>query len=187
MSLSQEEKMGLCSLLSSIRIDTVTDFPVANVLQVPFEYMSHEVVYKTKDKFFGFTISEAIKESELTSTVKILDKNGMHYYYTPDKNREMLWMPSVYDTIKDIDGTVLVMQEFPVDGSCTTKYVLAKDVDNESVNQYLDKDVVIFNNANFYVSRETVKHLSKVCNDLWKKDILISKNAMPTFHANNIS
>ncbi len=187
MSLNKEEKRELSILLSTIRLDVVTDFPITNVLNVPTEYASYEVVYRTKNKLHGFTLDEAIKQSGHPETVAILDTNGMHYYYTQNRPKQMLWMPSIYDTVKNTEGTVIVMQDFPSDGQCRTKHAMAKDIEDSALDDFRDKDVVIFNNANFFLDRGTLKRLSDEADALWKKSLLSNNSGLSTLHANNIT
>ncbi len=180
MALKKEEQIELSNLLSSIELDKVTKFPVANIPNVPIAYMNYEVVFKSKDKFMGFSIEDAIKESNHAQTVTILDKNGMHFYYTKTQVKQMLWIPNVYDTIKDVEGTVVVMQEFPQDGECVTRYIKAQDINDDSIKEFLDKDVLIFNNADFYIQKSSLENLSKICNTLWSQDMLKNKSGLST-------
>jgi len=180
MSLNVEEKKELSDLLTSIKLDEVTRFPISNMSTVPLDYMKHEVVFKSKETIYAFTLVEAIKKSKHSATVTVLDKNGMHFYYTQNADKEMLWIPDIRETIKDIKGTVLVIQEFPNDGACISKFLKAEDVNSESIKPYLDQNLVIFQNANFYIQRENLDALANLCNKLWQEDRLKPANGLST-------
>jgi len=185
MSLNKKEQRELSDLLNSILFDAVTEFPISNASDIPFEYIGYEVVLVTNNKTFGFSIVDAIKESKHTSTVVILDKSGMHYYYTDNKHKQPIWMPDVQNTINGINGTVVVLQEFPSNNKCSTKFIKAKDITDKSIEEYLDKDAVIFGKANFYISKSILGHLAEVCNDLWSKEKLSNFSPLPTLQTYN--
>jgi len=180
MSLKKKNQIELSLLLNSIKLDKVTKFPISNTHNVPISHLNFEIVLKIDNNFFGFTIEEAIKESKHQTTVMILDKNGMHFYYTQDKIKQKIWIPAIYDTVKETKNTVVVLQNFPQDGSCQTKYIEANTIHDESIKKYLDLDVILFNDANFYIERRNLKDLAEICNTLWRQDILINKNGLTT-------
>jgi len=178
MSLNKENKEKLRNLLNLIKIDEVTSYPISNVKDIPFRYIKSEIFLKTSKQNFSFTIEEAIAASNHTQTVITLASNGMHYYYTPTSSKNMLWIPDVYATTKELDGTIVVMQEFPNDGKCQTKYMLAQNSKDASLDEYRDKDVIIFNNANFYLEKATLKHLTNICNNFWQQELIKNKNGL---------
>lgn len=180
MSLNKQDKQELRNLLASIKIDEVTTFPISYIQNIPFAYINSEVFFQTSKKNFSFTIEEAIQASEQTQTVITLKNNGMHYYYTPTSSKNMLWIPNAYETIKETKGSVVVMQEFPSDGKCSTKYLEIDKSDDSSLDEYRDKDVVLFNNANFYLERESVEYLAKVANRLWQEDMIKNRISLTT-------
>ncbi len=185
MSLKKEYQRELSSILSSITLDKVTKFPISNTKDVPIAYMSYEVVLKTKDKVFGFSLQEAIEESQHQESVIILENNGMHFYYTPTLSKQQLWIPAVYDIIKDTIGTLLILQNFPNDGECVTKFLKEQEIDDASMDAYRDLDVIIFNDANFYVQRENLANLAKISNELWRKDMLVNTSGLTTLQHTN--
>jgi len=68
MSLKKEDQLELSSLLSSIKLDSVTKFPVSNMKDIPFNYINYEIVFKTGKlvKIYdeGFLL-EAVRDSQV--------------------------------------------------------------------------------------------------------------------------
>jgi len=182
MLLEKEAKRDLSDLLSLIKFDEVTIFPVSNIEAVPVTHMQYEVVFKYKEKVFGFSIEEAIKQCEHSTTVTILNNKGMHFFYTDKINKKSLWIPNIRDTIKEIEGTVMVIQDFPKDGQCFTRYIKAVDVDDEVIKPYIDQNLVIIQDANFYIERDNLDILADLCNKLWQDDKLKPMSRLSTLH-----
>ncbi|MDF1881750.1 hypothetical protein JHD50_10645 [Sulfurimonas sp. MAG313] len=170
MSLNVEEKKGVSKLLASIKMSDVIKFPISNVLPIPEGFKDSEIIFKSKKKTYGFSVFEAIKQAHYKETVISLEKNGMNFFYTSQIEKQMLWMPDIKESIKDVEGTVVVIQSFPKPGECISKYIKGKDVQDEAIKPFLDKNLVIFQEANFYIRRENLEVLAGACINLWKED-----------------
>jgi len=182
MSLNKDEKDNLSKLLSFIKLSEITNFPISNILTIPLDYMQYDIVLQGDKKVYGFSIFEAIQKCNFSETVITLDKNGMNFFYTQSIEKQMLWMPDIRDTIKDVKGTVLVVQEFPQDGKCISKFIKAEDVKDEAIKPFLNENLVIFQDANFYIRRENLEVLADTCNRLWQEDRLKPANKLTTLH-----
>ena len=180
MSLNQKEKEGIHKLLNSIKMSDVTVYPISNISPVPAEYAKYEIVYESEKKIYGFSVFDAIKKSGYSETVISLDKNGMNFFYTSNIEKKMLWLPDIRDKIKDVEGTVVVLQNHPEAGQCITKYIKAEDIEDEAIKPFLHENLVIFQEANFYIQRANLEVLADVCLQLWHQDTQKNLNGMTT-------
>jgi len=174
MILDNIQRKELANLLESLNIENVTKFPISNLETVPLKYGDNEVLFKVGKKYLALSIQEAIKLCGLNNSVITLESNGMHYYHTEEFKKEKIWMPDINVRAQEIKGTILIIQEFPKDGQCKTMHIRAEDIKDKSINEFKEKNVVILQKANRYLSKQSIATLANIATNLWKTRPLLT-------------
>ena len=174
MLLDSKQKQELLNLLKSLNlnIENITSFPISNMKTIPLKYQTNEVLFKVGKDYLPLTIQEAIKLSGLEESIITLESNGMHYYHTKEVKKEKIWMPDINIKAQEVEGTILVIQEFSSKNKCKTMYIKAEDIKNDSLNEFRDKNIVILQKANRYLTKQSVNTLANIATKLWKSSQL---------------